>query len=105
MTPSVTLSIDSPDATLANAGGKGVNLVKMARAGLPVPPGFIVATDAYRQSVAASDLQPFIASTLSAATPDDPASLETASTAIRARFADTPVPEDLSAAIRAAYRA
>ncbi|MCB9131203.1 MAG: phosphoenolpyruvate synthase [Anaerolineales bacterium] len=105
MTPSVTLSIDSPDATLANAGGKGVNLVKMARAGLPVPPGFIVATDAYRQFVAANDLQPFIVIALADTNSDDPVALETASAAIRGRFAAAPLPPDLSTAILDAYRA
>jgi phosphoenolpyruvate synthase/pyruvate phosphate dikinase len=29
-------------ATLALVGGKGENLVDMARAGFPVPPGFII---------------------------------------------------------------
>ena len=32
-------------------GGKGANLGKMARAGLPVPPGFCVTTDAYKQFI------------------------------------------------------
>ena len=30
-------------------GNKGANLVSMTRLGLPVPPGFIVSIDAYRQ--------------------------------------------------------
>ncbi len=29
-------------------GGKGANLAEMARLGLPVPPGFIVSTEACR---------------------------------------------------------
>jgi phosphohistidine swiveling domain-containing protein len=38
------------------AGGKGANLGELVRAGLPVPPGFVVTTDAYRQFVGANDL-------------------------------------------------
>ena len=33
------------------AGGKGANLGELTRAGLPVPPGFVVLTDAYRAYV------------------------------------------------------
>lgn len=32
------------------AGGKGLSLGRMAAAGLPVPPGFVVTTEAYRRS-------------------------------------------------------
>lgn len=40
------LPFDSPDATLALVGGKGANLGRMARAGFPVPPGFLITTTA-----------------------------------------------------------
>ena len=30
-------------------GGKGANLAEMTNLGLPVPPGFIISTDACRQ--------------------------------------------------------
>lgn len=36
---------------VALAGGKGANLGELIRAGLPVPPGFVVTTDAYRARV------------------------------------------------------
>ena len=38
------------------AGGKGANLGELTRAGLPVPPGFVVTTAAYRAFVAANGL-------------------------------------------------
>ena len=104
MTHPLILPLDSPDASLATCGGKGVNLAKLARAGLPVPPGFVVTTDAYRQFVSANDLQPFILATLAATDSDDPAALETASAAIRARFALAPIPTKLAAAIVDASR-
>ena len=30
-------------------GGKGANLSEMARLGLPVPPGFVISTDGFRE--------------------------------------------------------
>jgi rifampicin phosphotransferase len=38
------------------AGGKGANLGRLLRLGLPVPPGFVVTTDAYRAVIATNDL-------------------------------------------------
>ena len=32
---------------LSLAGGKGANLGEMTRANIPVPPGFVITTDAY----------------------------------------------------------
>jgi hypothetical protein len=46
--------VDLGDISLV--GGKGANLGKMARAGLPVPPGFCVTTDAYKQFIHEMDL-------------------------------------------------
>jgi phosphoenolpyruvate synthase/pyruvate phosphate dikinase len=37
-------------------GGKGANLGEMTRAGLPVPPGFVVSVDAYRRFYEASGI-------------------------------------------------
>ena len=38
------------------AGGKGANLGELTRAGLPVPNGFVVTTDAYRDFVDAAGI-------------------------------------------------
>jgi pyruvate,water dikinase len=37
------------DTALSLVGGKGLSLARTAAAGLPVPPGFVVTTDAYRR--------------------------------------------------------
>lgn len=37
------------DAAAGQVGGKGLSLGKMAAAGLPVPPGFVITTEAYRR--------------------------------------------------------
>ena len=66
------------------AGGKGANLGELTRAGLPVPAGFVVVTDAYRAYVAEHDLQDKI--TAVAVANDDPAGYDEASAQIRALF-------------------
>ena len=42
---------------LSLAGGKGANLGELSRAGLPVPPGFVVTTGAYDDFVEAGGLR------------------------------------------------
>lgn len=97
------LSLNSPEATLATAGGKAMNLAKLARAGLPVPPGFIVTTAAYNAFVAANDLAATINGQLSTATGQW--SIDAAAHAIRAHFAATSIPADLADQILASYHA
>jgi phosphohistidine swiveling domain-containing protein len=75
------------------AGGKGANLGELTRAGLPVPPGFVVVTEAYRAYVAEQQLADKIAAL--AAPTDDPAGYENASAQIRALFT-----KELSDALR-----
>jgi phosphohistidine swiveling domain-containing protein len=84
------------------AGGKGANLGELAHAGLPVPAGFVVITDAYRTYVAEHHLQDKI--TALAAASDDPADYDEASAQIRALFA-AEVSEPLRAEIAEAYGA
>ena len=64
MYQSFILPLASPDASLSRAGGKGMNLSLLLRAGYPVPGGFIVTTDAYRAYVEANDLRYFILATI-----------------------------------------
>ncbi len=101
--PSLTLPLDAPEATLSNAGGKGANLGVLARAGLPVPPGFIVPTAGYRAFVTANRLDEAIDEALDGLQPDDPAALEAASIRIRGRFGESLLPPELAAAIDQAY--
>jgi rifampicin phosphotransferase len=70
------------------AGGKGANLGELTRAGLPVPPGFVVVTDAYRAYIAEHQLADKIAAL--AAPTDDPAAYDDASAQIRALFIKEP---------------
>src|SRR4249920_1178531 len=82
------------------AGGKGANLGELTHAGLPVPPGFVVVTEAYRAYVADHQLAERIAAL--AAPRDDPAGYDDASAQIRALFGDE-LTESLRAEIAEAY--
>ena len=103
--PPLTLNFDSPDSSLALAGGKGLNLAALARAGFPVPPGFIVTTEAYRAFVAANGIQDRLLAVVQGAAPDDPLALESASGQIAALFAAGRIPQDIADAITSAYAA
>jgi rifampicin phosphotransferase len=62
---------------VGRVGGKGANLGRLLRLGLPVPPGFVVTTQAYRAVVASTDLAA--------------AGLEQ----LRARLPSTPLPDQV----------
>lgn len=100
---SLILPLDSPDADLARAGGKGANLAILIRAGYPVPSGFLITTDAYSEFVRANELQPRILQRVNSLNPHETGALESASTAIRAWFQAAPIPHELRAAILDAY--
>lgn len=91
--------LDSGAATLALVGGKGANLARLARAGFPVPAGFLITTRAYDAFVTRHGLRGFVRDALRPP-PEDPAALEAASRAIRERFEAGRMPGRLEAAVR-----
>ncbi len=98
------LPLTSEAADLASVGGKGANLSRLARAGFPVPDGFLVTTRAYQDFVAANGLQARIGSLLtSSKEPASPETLERLSADIRALFAQGAIPTALETELRAAY--
>src|SRR5579884_140195 len=99
----LVLALDDASATLEMVGGKGASLARMAAAGLPVPAGFHITTAAYRCFVAEHGLQEEILSALSAASPNQPATLDAASQQIAALFAARTMPDAITTAIRQAY--
>jgi pyruvate,water dikinase len=91
-------------ADVAFAGGKGANLGEMTRAGLPVPPGFVVGAPAYAAFCDESGVRARLVAELDGLDVDDTASLAAASARARAFVADAPMPAWLHGAIVAAYR-
>src|SRR6266581_6480108 len=99
----VVLPLNTAGVTLEQVGGKGASLARMALAGLPVPPGFYITTEAYRRFVAAHGLQEAILTAVAAANPREPATLENASARIGTLFAEGEIPDDIAGAIHKAY--
>jgi pyruvate,water dikinase len=99
----VILPFLSKEATLAHAGGKGANLSELVRAGFPVPPGFIVATSAYRTFVEANRLLPRILALAGSLSPEDLAAFEEASAEICGLFERGTLPEEITRDLRTAY--
>ncbi len=100
----VTAWLDELDRSdLARTGGKGANLGEMVSSGLPVPPGFVVLTDAYRAFVTHSGLHDEVLRLAQAASDDDVASLEEKARDIRSLFEAGTIPSDINLAIVEAY--
>jgi CBS domain-containing protein len=85
------------------AGGKGANLGELARAGLPVPPAFVVGAPAYAAFVDHTGLRARIEARLDGLDIDDPAVLETAAQDVRAMIEAEPIPSEIAEEIRRAY--
>src|SRR5829696_195274 len=84
------------------AGGKAANLGELKRAGLRVPPGFVMLTEAYRAYIADHQLHEQI--TALAAASDDPAGYDEAAAQIKTLFEDE-VSDTLRTEIAEAYAA
>ncbi|CAI3803683.1 PEP/pyruvate-binding domain-containing protein [Pseudarthrobacter sp. MM222] len=85
------------------AGGKGVGLGGLVRAGLPVPPGFVLNTAAYADFVEANHLQAGIRELAELAPQASPEDYENASERIRALFTGATMPAVIAAELGAAY--
>lgn len=100
------LRFDDPSAIeISCSGGKGSSLSRLARAGFPVPPGFVISTDAYGQFITANGLQPEILGTLARTDFADFNALEDTTAKIRSTVSAAPMPEALGEEILRAYHA
>ncbi len=84
------------------AGGKGANLGEMFNAGFPVPPGFVIAADAYREITQTGGLASQIRDRLKIAS-DDLAKIEQASADIQSWILSASLPDDIAEAITGGY--
>jgi len=98
------LSMKHQQATLETVGGKGMSLSKMLVAGLPVPDGFHVTTEAYRLFVNTNEIQPQIIDALDGLDPGNTAKLEAASLQISNIFTKAEMTDELKKEITAAYQ-
>ncbi|MET4093789.1 PEP/pyruvate-binding domain-containing protein [Arthrobacter sp. UYCu712] len=89
---------------VATAGGKGVGLGGLVRAGLPVPPGFVLNTAAYADFVDSNQLQAGIRELAALGPNAAPQDYEDASKRIRALFTGGTMPAAIAAGLDGAYR-
>ena len=85
-------------------GGKGASLGRLARAGVRVPAGFHVTTDAYLDFLDGGLREELLAA-VSVVDPSDPGTFEAAAARAGELFAGRPVPASTAAAIAGAYAA
>jgi pyruvate, water dikinase len=80
-------------------GGKGASLGELTRAGIRVPPGFVVSTAAFERFLHEVDPDDSIRVAIRALNPEDLTALSAATQQIRARIETSALPGDLQTAI------
>ena len=90
-------------APIEELGGKCASLVDLTNAGMPVPPGFAVTTDAYTAFVQSSGVADDIHRLLGEADADDVASVDAVSARIRDEIMQREVPAVIRDEFAAAY--
>jgi pyruvate,water dikinase len=94
---------DYDETDAPRVGGKCASLGAMTRAGLPVPPGFAVATDAYAQSMDRNSVGERIHADLAGLDVHDLEALHAAAAAARRDILDSGPAPAVESAVRAAY--
>ena len=85
-------------------GGKGASLGELDRAGLRVPPGFVVTTAAFERMLTALDADGSIRARIARLDPNDVPGVSNACAEIRERIEKAPCPPELHAVLVEAYR-
>ncbi|HNT29972.1 MAG TPA: PEP/pyruvate-binding domain-containing protein, partial [bacterium] len=88
---------------LALVGGKGGNLGEMVQAGLPVPDGFIVTSEAYYAFLEQTGLRSQIEQLLTGLDANNSKQLQETSKAIKSLIITTPMPEEIMLTIMISY--
>ncbi len=89
----------------SKVGGKNASLGTMIAAGLPVPPGFAVTTDAYHTLRSHTAMRAEVNQLLGQVQFSDPVGMRDISTHIRKLIEETPIDPEIERSIRASYLA
>ena len=92
-------------ADFARVGGKCASLGEMTQAGVAVPPGFAVTTEAYEAMLQHHNMRAEIERHLEGVDPFDIDQVDRAAQAIRIRISSHKLPTEVETAIRSAYAA
>ncbi len=90
---------------VAWAGGKAANLGEMVRAGIPVPPGFVITTTAYRAYMKEHEIDPLVAEQLGKIGSTTNGALSKASTKIQDKMLAGRLSSTIESEIVDAYKA
>jgi pyruvate,water dikinase len=102
--PVPPLVLPLADAGAADAaGGKGASLGELARAGFPVPPGFVITVGAFAAAMSAADPSGELRAEIEALSAEDLDSIARVSAALRSRITGAPLPASVADAITAGY--
>ncbi len=91
-------------ADVALAGGKGANLGELTRAGLPVPPGFVITPAAFLSALDQAGIRQRLGALFRQVDPEDDASLSGASEQMQGLLRGAPLPQELQSELARAYR-
>jgi len=86
-------------------GGKGGSLGELVRAGIAVPPGFVVKTAAFERFMETLERESPVRERVQSLDADDLAAMAALSIEMKARFAATALPADMAEAITVAHAA
>jgi pyruvate,water dikinase len=86
------------------AGGKGASLGEMTKAGLPVPPGFVVLAEAFDKFITETEIDADIEAILKRVNHKDINSVEKASEEIRSIIKGEKMPKDIATEIMANFK-
>ncbi len=102
-TSSVVWFADLSRVDVPRAGGKGANLGELTRAGLPVPPGFVVTAEAYLSAMELGGVRTELLAIADAVDVDSPAALTEAADRLQALVRSAGLPEQLRRSVLEAY--
>ncbi|WP_420176738.1 PEP/pyruvate-binding domain-containing protein [Luteococcus sp. OSA5] len=101
--PEIQFFDDEIEPTLEALGGKGQSLATMTRAGMPVPPGFVVTTASFDAFLDEAGISQDIHTLLDGLNPDDVSEVDRVSAQIRDELLSKPMPAHVHDAAVAAY--
>ena len=84
-------------------GGKGGSLGELTSAGIDVPPGFVVRTEAFEAFIRALDKEQALRAPIEALDPEDLAAAAECTKTVRARVEQSPLPAEVRDEILSAY--
>ncbi len=89
---------------VAIAGGKGASLGEMTRAGIPVPPGFVILSNAFERFIEEAELKADIDAALHKVNHEEIHTVEKASETIQALILEEEMPKDIALEIKKHFK-